>query len=59
MLFNHGSELDAHQLVNILLPFSKNPDVEIGRLCTFQPARTYLSTILKSLQFIFAMSIAL
>ena len=56
MLFNHGSELDAHQLVNILLPFSKNPDVEIGRLCTFQPARAYLSTMLKSLQFIFAMS---
>ena len=56
MLFNHWSELDAQQLVNILLPFSKSPDVEIGRLCTFQPARAYLSTMLKSLQFIFAMS---
>ena len=35
-LFNHGSQLDAHQLVNIFLPYNKNPYKEIGRLCTIQ-----------------------
>ena len=28
-IFNHGSQLDPHQLVNILLPFNKNPDSDI------------------------------
>ena len=55
-LFNHGSQLDAHQLVNIFLPYNKNPNKEIGRLCTIQPARAYLHTMLQTLRFIYAMS---
>ena len=56
MLFNHGSQLDAHQLVNIFLPYNKNPDKEIGRLCTIQPTHAYLHTVLQTLRFIYAMS---
>ena len=56
MLFNHGSQLDANQLVNILLPYSKNPDKDLGRQCTIQPARAHVNTMLKMLRFIFAMS---
>ena len=37
LIFNHGSQLDANQLVNILLPYGKNPDIEISRRCTIQP----------------------
>ena len=55
-LFNHGSQLDANQLVNISLPYSKNPDIELGRQCTIQPARAYLSTMLPMLKFVYAMS---
>ena len=28
-ILNHGSQLDAHQLVNIFLSFSKNPDLDL------------------------------
>ena len=55
-MFNHGSQLDANQLVNIFLPYSKNPDVEMGRQCTIQPAHTHLNTMLSTLQFVYAMS---
>ena len=47
------SQLDANQLV---LPYNKNPDIEIGRNCTIQPAHAYQSTMLSTLQFIYAMS---
>ena len=55
-LFNHGSEFDANQLVNIFLPFSKNPDLELGRLCTIYPAKTHIATMPRLLRFAFAMS---
>ena len=55
-LFNHGSQLDANQLANIFLPYSKNPDIELCRHCTIQPARAYLSTMLPTLKFVYAMS---
>ena len=45
-----------NQLVNILLPYNKNLDIEIGRKCTIRPARAYQSTMLSTLQFIYAMS---
>ena len=56
LLFNHGSQLDPHQLVNILLPFSKNADRELGRLCTIQSAHAYLDHLLDTLRFVFAIS---
>ena len=56
LIFNHASQLDANQLVNILLPYNKSPDIEIGRRCTIQPARAYQSTMLSTLQFVYAMS---
>ena len=56
LIFNHASQLDANQLVNILLPYNKYPDIEIGRKCTIQPARAYQSTMLSTLQFVYAMS---
>ena len=56
MLFNHGSQLHANQLVNILLPCSKNPDKDLGRQCTIQPAHAHVNTMLKILRSIFAMS---
>ena len=55
-LFNHGSEFDANQLVNIFLPFSKNPDLELGRLCTIHPAKTHIAAVPMLLRFVFAMS---
>ena len=55
-LFNHCSQLDANQLINIFLPYSKNPDIELGRQCTIQPAHAYLSTMLPMLKFVYAMS---
>ena len=55
-LFNHGSQLDENQLVNIFLPYSKNPDIELGRQCTIQPAHAYLSTMLPMLKFVYSMS---
>ena len=46
-IFNHGSQLDPHQLVNILLPFNKNPDSDIvGRKCTIQPSKAYQPVLL-------------
>ena len=45
-----------NQQVNILLPYNKNLDIETGRKCTIQPARAYQSTMLSTLQFIYAMS---
>ena len=56
LIFNHSSQLDANQLVNIFLPYGKNPDVEVGRRCTIQSARAYLNTMLSTLRFVFAMS---
>ena len=56
MLFNHGSQFDAHQLVNMFVPYTKNPDRELGRQCTIQPASAYLTHILSTLRFIYAMS---
>ena len=50
-IFNHGSQLDPHQLVNILLPFNKNPDSDIGRKCTIQPSKAYQPILLKLLQY--------
>ena len=54
-IFNHGSQLDAHQLLNILLPFSKNPEKEEGRICTIQPAKHHIPFLLNILKFTFAM----
>ena len=50
------SQLDVNQLVNILLSCNKNPDIETGRKCTIQPVRAYQSTMLSTLQFVYAMS---
>ena len=55
-MFNHGSQFDADQLLNIFLPFSKNPEQEEGRICMFQPTQKYMPFILNLLKFIFAMS---
>ena len=55
-ILNHGSQLDAHQLVNIFLPFSKNPDLDLGRICAIQPFKQHLPIILNLLKFIFALS---
>ena len=55
-LLNHGSQLDTHQLVDIFLLYSKNPDKETGRQCTIQPARPHLPTMLSTLRFVYAMS---
>ena len=55
-IFNHGSQLDPHQLVNILLPFNKNPDSDIvGRKCTIQPSKAYQPVLLKLLQYTYCM----
>ena len=48
--------LDPHQLVNILLPFNKNPDSDIvGRKCTIQPSKAYQPVLLKLLQYTYCM----
>ena len=55
-IFNHGPQLDPHQLVNILLPFSKNPDSDIvDRKCTIQPSKAYQPVLLKLLQYTYCM----
>ena len=55
-IFNHGSQLDPHQLVNILLPLNKNPDSDIvGRKCTIQPSKAYQPILLKLLQYTYCM----
>ena len=55
-IFNHGSQLDPHQLVNILLPLNKNPDSDIvGRKCTIQPWKAYQPVLLKLLQYTYCM----
>ena len=56
LMFNHVSQLDANQLVNILLPYSKHPNIEIRRKCTIQPACAYHGTMLSTLRFVYAMS---
>ena len=48
MFLNHGSQFDADQILNIFLPFSKNPEQEEGH--------KYVNFALKILQFICAMS---
>ena len=54
-LFNHGSAFDADQLVNMVLPFSTNPERE-GRICVIQPPKGHLPYILDILRYIYAMS---
>ena len=54
-LFNHGSAFDADQLVNMILPFSTNPERE-GRICIIQPSKGHLPYILDILRYIYAMS---
>ena len=55
-IFNHGSQLDSHQLVNILLPFNKNAGSDIvGRKCTIQPLKAYQPVLLKLLQYTYWM----
>ena len=54
-LFNHGSAFDADQLVNMILPFSTNPERE-GRICIIQPSKGHLPYILDILHYIYAMS---
>ena len=56
ILLNHGSQFDAHQLLNILFPFSKNPEAEEGRICIIQPGHKYVPLSLSMLQFIYAMN---
>ena len=53
-LFNHRSQLDADQLLNIFLPFSKNSEQEEGRICIFQPTQKCTLFVLNLLKFIFA-----
>ena len=53
-LFSHGSQFDANQLLNIFLPFSKNPEQEEGRICIFQPTQKYALFVLNLLKLIFA-----
>ena len=55
-MFNHGSQFDADQLLNIFFPFSKNPEYEEGRICIFQPGQKYISFALSLLKYIYAMS---
>ena len=54
-LFNHGSAFDADQLVNMILPFSTNPERE-GRICVIQPSKGHLPYILDILRYIYSMS---
>ena len=55
VLFNHGSSFDADQLVNILLPYSSNPEKD-GRICIVQPTRQHIPFMHNLLRYIFAMS---
>ena len=54
-LFNHGSAFDADQLVNMILPFSTNPEQE-GRICIIQPSKGHIPYILDILRYVYAMS---
>ena len=54
-LFNHGGAFDADQLVNMIWPFSTNPERE-GRICIIQPSKGHLPYILDILRYIYAMS---
>ena len=54
-LFNHGSAIDADQLVNMILPFSTNLERE-GRICIIQPSKGHIPYILDILRYIYAMS---
>ena len=54
-LFNHGSAFDADQLVNMVIPFSTNPEKE-GRICVIQPSKGHMPYILDILTYIYAMS---
>ena len=54
-LFNHGSAFNADQLVNMILPFSTNPERE-GRICIIQLSKGHLPYILDILRYIYAMS---
>ena len=53
-LFNHGSQFDPHQLLNMLCPFSRNPEIE-GRICVIQPGHKYAPYPLNILRFVYAM----
>ena len=53
-IFNHSSQLDAHQLLNILLPFSKSPEKEEGQICMIQAAKQHVPFIFNLLRFTFA-----
>ena len=55
-MFNHGSQFDADQLLNIFFPFNKNPEYEEGRICIFQPGQKYIPFALSLLKYIYAMS---
>ena len=55
-LFNHGSQFDGDQLLNILFPFSRNPEQEEGRISILQPSQKYIPLALNLLKFIFAMT---
>ena len=54
-LFNNGSAFNADQLVNMILPFSTNPERE-GRICVIQPSKGHLPYILDILRYIYSMS---
>ena len=56
MLLNHGSQFDAHQLLNILFPFSKNPETEEGRICIMQPCHKHTPFAMSILKYIHAVS---
>ena len=54
ILFNHGSQVDPHQLLNMLCPFSRNPEIE-GRICIIQPSHKCAPYALNILRFVYAM----
>ena len=56
MLLNCGSQFNADQILNIFLPFSKNPEQEEGRRCILQSGHKYATFALRILRFIYAMS---
>ena len=49
-MFNHGSQFDADQLLNIFFPFSKNLEYKEGRICIFQPGQKYIPFALSLLK---------
>ena len=52
----HGSQFDADQLVNMLFPFSTNPEKEEHRFSLIKPGAKYSPYALKLLKFFYAMS---